>query len=130
MKDQSRLRIDDGLVALEVFETLFVDLSIAAYYGVVARWDRNLCLCLVGVEDHDDIPPIITPCIILQAEGHHFLWRLDKLQMLTHQIGITQTEGGVVLAEGDEILVILKHLWIFRLVRPIQMIPLSMKGTP
>ena len=42
--------------------------------------------------------------------------------MLAYKVGIAQAEGGMMLSEGDEILVIRKDLRILRLVGPIQLV--------
>ena len=42
--------------------------------------------------------------------------------MLAYEIGIAQTEGRMVLTQGDEVLVVVEHLGILRLVAPVELV--------
>ena len=42
VNDDCGLWVGDGLVTLEGVEALFIDLTIAAYDGIVALWDGDL----------------------------------------------------------------------------------------
>ena len=99
-------------------------MTIADDDGVAAFGDSDLGGLLVGVENDDDVTPLVASCLILQTIGHHTLGGIEKLQMLAHQVGTAQTEGGMVLAQGDEVLVILKHLRILGLVAPVEVVDL------
>ena len=101
---------------------LFVDTAITADDGIVSVGDGHLHIRLVGIEDDDDVAPVVSAGIILQAISHNPLGGIDELQVLAYKVGITQTEGGMMLSEGDEILVIRKDLRILRLVGPIQLV--------
>ena len=114
MDDQGGLGIDDGLGALEGAEALLVDLAVAADDGVGAFGDGDLLIGLAGIEDDDDVAPVVAACIVLQAVGDKAFGHVEELEMLAHEIGIAKTEGGVMLAQGDEAFVIVEHLRVFR----------------
>ena len=101
---------------------MFVDTAITADDGIVSVGDSNLHIRLVGIQNHDDVTPVVSACIILQTIGHNPLGGIEELQVLAHELGITQTEGGMMSPEGDEVLVLRKDLRIFRLVGPIQLV--------
>ena len=124
MDDQGGLGIDDGLGALEGAEALLVDLAVAADDGVGAFGDGDLLIGLAGIEDDDDVAPVVTACIVLQAVGDEAFGHVEELEVLAHEIGIAKTEGGVMLAQGDEAFVIVEHLRVFRLVAPVEVIDL------
>ena len=89
---------------------------------VAAIRDIDLRCGLVGVEDHDDVAPVITACVVLQTVGDGACWGIKELQVLAYEIGIAQTEGRMVLAQGDEVLVVGEHLRILRLVAPVELV--------
>ena len=84
--------------------------------------DGNLHRLLVGIEDNDDVPPVVTPRIVLQAIGHHTFRRIEEAQMLTHQVGIPQTEGWMILTQLDELLIIVEYLRVFLFVCPVKVV--------
>ena len=101
---------------------MFVDTAITADDGIVSVGDSNLHIRLVGIQNHDDVTPVVSACIILQTIGHNTLGGIEELQVLAHEVGITQTEGGMMLAQGDEILVIRKDLRLLRLMAPVELV--------
>ena len=59
--------------------------------------------------------------MVFQAVGHHkVILNGEKFQMQAHEISRTQMEGGMSLAQGDEVLVVIKDLWIALFVLPVQ----------
>ena len=64
VKDECGLRIDDSLVSLDGAKALFVDNTIATDYCIVALGDGNLGMGLIGIEDNNDVAPIIAPCVV------------------------------------------------------------------
>lgn len=68
--NQSRLRIDNNLVAMHFAEAALVDLSIAADHGVSAVGDGDSLGLTVGIEDDDDVLPRIASGMVLQHEAH------------------------------------------------------------
>ena len=97
VNDDCGLWVDDGLVALESAKALFIDLTVAAYDGIAALGDGNLDGRLVGIEDDEDVTPVVTAGIVLQTEGYSTLGGLEEFEVLTHEVGIAQTEGRMVL---------------------------------
>ena len=61
--------MDCDLSGIDLVGGLLVDLSVLTDDGVGGLGDGYL-LCLArGVEDDDDVTPVVTSCIVLQAEG-------------------------------------------------------------
>ena len=54
---------------MKVAKAIFVDYATAANDGVVTFWDGHLRVSLVGVENHNDVAPVVTACIVLQTIG-------------------------------------------------------------
>ena len=122
MYNECRLRINNDFGSLDGADSLFIDDAVTADNGVVAFGNIHLDSLTVGIEDYDDIPPVIPPCIVLQAIGDSPFGTVKILQMLSDEVGAAKTEGWMVLAQGNQILVIFENLWVFRLVTPVQMI--------
>ena len=120
--DECRLCINNCFRTIEAAKPLLVDLSVAADDGVVTFRNRDLRIGIAGIEDHDDVAPVIATCVVLQTIGQRLYWGVKELQMLPDEIGTAQTEGGMVLTKGNQILVVVEHLRVFRLVAPIQMV--------
>ena len=67
--------------------------------------------------------PLVAAGIVLQTEGHHAVaGGIKEFEMLADQVGTAQTEGGMVLAQGDEVLVVVEHLRIALLVAPVELV--------
>ena len=80
--------IDECLGAFKRAEALLVDNPVAAYDGIVALGDGYLGIGLVGIEDNDDVAPIIAPSIVLKAIGHRTFWGIEEFEVLAYQVGI------------------------------------------
>lgn len=122
VKNEGRLGRNGDLGAGNCAKALLVDDAIAAHFGIGALGDGDLYGRLVGIEDDDDVTPVIPACIALQTEGNGGLGSLEELQMLPHKIGIAQTEGGMIFAQGDQVLVVVEDLRITRLVAPVELV--------
>ena len=122
MQDHRRLRSYQSTTTEELIGGSLVDFTILADDGVHGLGEVDGSLLTFGIENDDNVTPVIAACIVLQTEGHHTLRRLEKLQMLPDQMGITQPEGRMVLTEGDKILIILENLRITLEIRPIKLV--------
>ena len=65
MNDNCWLGGYDSFIALNGSQALFVDLAVAACDGVSAFGDDDFCRCLVGIEDDDDVTPVVSAGIVL-----------------------------------------------------------------
>ena len=119
MQDECRLRIDQGLGTFEGAEAALDDLAVAADDGVAALGDGDLDGGLVGIEDDDDVAPVVAACIAFQTEGDDGLGGLEKLEVLAHEVGIAESEGGMVPAQLDEVLIVVEDLGIGGLAAPV-----------
>ena len=120
--NQGRLGMDCDLSGIDLVGGLLVDLSVLTDDGVGGLGDGYL-LCLArGVEDDDDVTPVVTSCIVLQAEGDNALGGIKEFQVLAHKMGIAQTESGMMLAQGDEVLIVFEHLGVTLQVGPIEVV--------
>ena len=80
---------------------MLVDTAITADDGIASIGDGHLHIRLVGIEDDDDVTPVISAGIILQAIGHNPCWGIDELQVLAYKVGIAQAEGGMMQATAE-----------------------------
>ena len=76
----------------------------------------------VGIEDDNDVTPVVAAGIVLQTESHHACRGIEKLQMLSHQMSVAEAESRVMLAKGDEILLIFEYLRITLQILPIELV--------
>ena len=150
MKNYRRLRGDGNRSTGEVADAILVDDALLTD-GLITAVGKGDGLCgLAAVEHNDDGLPGVAAGMILQAEGDDVLRSIDELQMTAHEVGTAQAEGGMSLAQGNQVLVVLENLRVFVrfdqsrwlmssgdsnelctpfLSRNISS-PLSMKGTP
>ena len=110
--------MNSDLTGKDLVGGLLVDLSVLTDDGVGGLGDGDLLGLALGVEDDDDVTPVITPCIVLQAESYDTGGCLQELQVLAYEVGIAQTEGGMMLAQGDEVLIVFEHLGVTLQVGP------------
>ena len=89
MQNQRRLHRDIHLVTTELAQALLVDTSMIADNGILSVGYVNTHLLAIGIEDDDDVTPVVAAGIVLQSEGHHILRSIEKLEMLPHQVGRT-----------------------------------------
>ena len=130
MQNHRRLRCHQSTATEKLGRGSLVNLAILTNNGVYGLGEVDSGLFAISIKDDDDVTPIIATGIILQAEGHHPLGGIEEFKMLSDQMGVAQTEGRMMLAEGDEVLIILEHLLCTPfLLRSISS-PESINGTP
>ena len=120
--DERRLRTDIDTTSEGLAGGLLIDLAILTDNGVHGLGNGYLLRLTRGVEDDDDVAPIVATCIVLQAEGYDTLGGIEEFEVLAHQVGIAQAEGRMMLAQGNEVLVVFEHLRIALQIGPIQMV--------
>ena len=74
------------------------------------------------IEDDNDVTPVVAAGIVLQAEGDDTSGGIEEFQVLAYQMGIAETEGRVVLPQGDEVAVVLKDLRVALFVLPVELV--------
>ena len=60
--------------------------------------------------------------MVLQAEGNNLIRTIHELQMLTHKVGRTETECGMVFPKGNKSAVVIEHLRIAFFVHPVELV--------
>ena len=108
--------------AADCFYSLLIDGAVLADNSVFPCRNGNGYVLGGGVQYDDDITPVVSSGIVLQAEGNDTLGGIEEFQMLTYKVGITQTEGGMVLAQGYQVAVILEDLGVAFLVLPVEVV--------
>lgn len=112
MYNQCRLWQDGHLRAMAGAQSLLVDTSVLADNGIGVLRNRDALWSLRGVQDNNDLLPVVYTPQVFQSEGDHLLWALQELQVLTDKVGSAQSEGRVMLTQGDESLIIIEDLRI------------------
>ena len=130
MQNEGTLGIGDGGGALEGAKALLVEGAIAADDGVGAIGDGDLGGLLAGIENDNDVSPRLVLAFTDsarrngEAEGDGASRGVEEGEVLAHEVGRAETEGGMMLAQGNEVLVILKDLGILGFVGPVKMVDL------
>ena len=93
MQDEGGLGTDGGTATKNLLIALFIDFTVLANYGVHTLRDVDSGRLTIGIEDDDDVTPVIAASIVLQAEGDDASGGIKELQVLAHQMGIAETEG-------------------------------------
>ena len=122
VNDECRLWVDHHLAAVDFAEAILVDLPVAADNGVLAVGDADFSCLAIGIEDDDNVVPRIASSMVLKLETYKAGRRGKELQMVAHKFGFAESEGGMVLTQLDETLVIFEHLRIALQVVPIEMV--------
>ena len=112
IKNQGRLRGNLYFLAGDKAQAFLVDDSVAASHGIVAFRNLHLLSLLVKIIDDYDMLPGINTFQVLELETYETALFLavgilirQKLQMLTYLIACRKTEGWMVLAELNQILI-------------------------
>ena len=66
--------------------------------------------------------PRVDALQVVQLESHHTLRGVEEAEVAAHEVGLGQPEGGMVLAQLDEFLVVVEHLGITLQVVPVELI--------
>ena len=110
VEDEGRLGADTDCAALQLADAIGIDDSVGADYGPLSFGDVDLTGFAVGVEHDDDVVPCIAAGIVLQAEGDEAGGCRQELEVFAYKLGTTEAEGGMGLAQGDEVFVVAEHL--------------------
>lgn len=119
IENHRRLTIHQDFLARYMTESLLIDDTTATCHGVIALRDSHLCSLLIEIIDYDDILPRVNAFQIFELETYKaiLLLALDihtrqELQVFTHLIACTKSEGRMIFAQLDEMFIIYEHLWI------------------
>ena len=69
MQDEGRLWIDRRAAAKNLLGRVLIDFTILAGHGVHGLGDVDGHNLALGIEDNDDVTPVVTSCIVLQHKS-------------------------------------------------------------
>ena len=113
------------MITCKMTDARLADEAIVADGFVTAIWQRNFDGFTIGIQEDIDILPFVTTCIVFQAECNErrpyprlpyrggVISHVQELQMLADKIGTSKSESGMILAELDQVLIVLENLRIF-----------------
>ena len=116
------MRTHHHAVTIHLAQSFLVNLSITAYHLIDTIGDVNRDSLTIGIENHDDIVPLIIGGMTIQSIGHSKCWRREEIQVTLHRISISHTESKMMLAQGNQFLIVVENLRITGLVLPVQAI--------
>ena len=126
MYDHCRARCHRELCSRHIAQSGHrIDLSVGTDNAVLAFWNIDLHRFGIAVEYHSNVFPLVSSRFAVQTEGYDASFRnFQEFQVLADQVGITQTEGRMRPAHGNQPLDIIEHLTMGGLVAPIDGIDL------